>query len=71
MNENVTRLLTWTATLQDFSVAALVASVVFLGAQVPPSEHLHFEDHLPVAAISQDLGFVGIPTIVDRRMYVW
>jgi len=65
MDNDLTRLLGWTATLQDFSVAALVTSFVFLGTQAPASEHLHFEDHLPVAAISRDLRVVGIPTIMD------
>ncbi|MGE5527387.1 MAG: hypothetical protein ACM3Q9_01835 [Methanosarcina sp.] len=65
MNENVTRLLARTATLQNFGTAALVTSFVLLGAQGSSSEHLHFEDHFPAAAISKDLGFVGIPTIMD------
>lgn len=65
MNENVTRLLSRTATLQNFSVAALVASFVFLGAEGSSSKQLHFEDHPAVAAIPRDLGFVGIPTIMD------
>lgn len=67
MND-ATRFLAWAATLQDFGAAALVSSLVcLLGAQTLPSEHLHLEDRLPVAAVSRDLGIVGIPTITDIR----
>lgn len=66
MDRSVTRLLGWAATLQNFSVTALLAWIlaITLATQGIPSGHLHFADQSPAISVSRDLGFVGIPTVV-------
>jgi hypothetical protein len=66
MDRNLTRLLGWAATLQDFGVTALVAWIltILTATQAFPSEQLYFGDGSPGITPSHHLGFVGIPTIM-------
>lgn len=68
MDRNLTRLLGWAATLQNFGVTALVAWIlaVLTATQALPGEQLHFSDQSPGIALSQDVGFVGIPTVMAQ-----
>jgi hypothetical protein len=65
MDKNLTRLLGWAATVQNFGVTALVAWIlaILMATQGFPDEHLHFGDRLPVVTLSPNLGYVGVPTV--------
>jgi hypothetical protein len=65
MDKNLTRLLGWAVTLQNFSVTAVVAFVLAIAMAVQgfPTEHLHFGDRSPVITLSPGLGYVGMPTV--------
>lgn len=65
MDKNLTRLLGWAATLQNFGVTALVAWVlaILTATQGFPTEPPHFSPQSPVIALSQGLGYVSMPTV--------
>ena len=65
MDKNLTRLLGWAATLQNFGVTALVAWVlaILTATQGCPTEPSHFSPQSPVSALSQGLGYVSMPTV--------
>lgn len=65
MDKNLTRLLGWAATLQNFGVTALVAWVlaILTATQGFPAEPPHFSPQSPVIALSQGLGYVSMPTV--------
>ena len=65
MDQNLTRLLGWAATLQNFGVTALVAWVlaILTATQAFPTEHSHFSPQSGVIALSPGLGYVGMPTV--------
>lgn len=65
MDKNLTRLLGWAATLQNFGVTALVAWVlaILTATQGFPTELPHFSPQSPVIALSQGLGYVSMPTV--------
>jgi hypothetical protein len=65
MDKNLTRLLGWAATLQNFGVTALVAWLlaVLMATQGCPTEPSHFSRQSPVSALSQGLGYVSMPTV--------
>ena len=65
MDKNLTRLLGWAATLQNFGVTALVAWVlaILTATQGFPTGLPHFSPQAPVIALSQGLGYVSMPTV--------
>lgn len=65
MDKNLTRLLGWAATLQNFGVTALVAWVlaILTATQGFPTELPHVTPQSPVIALSQGLGYVSMPTV--------
>jgi hypothetical protein len=65
MCKNLTRLLGWAATLQNFGVTALVAWVlaILTATQGFPTESLHFSPRSSVVSLSQGLVYVGMPTV--------
>jgi hypothetical protein len=65
MDRDLTRLLGWAATLQNFGVTALVAWVlaILMATQGFPTERPHVSSQSPVIGLSQDLGYVSMPTV--------
>jgi hypothetical protein len=65
MDKNLTRLLGWATTFQNFGVTALVAWVlaILTATQGFRTENLHFSPRPSVVALSQGLGYVGMPTV--------
>jgi len=65
MDKNLTRLLGWAATLQNFGVTALVAWVlaILMATQGLPTERLHFSPRLPIISFPKGLEYVGMPTV--------
>lgn len=65
MDKNLTRLLGWAATLQNFGVTALVAWVlaILTATQGFSTEPPHFSPQSPVIALSKGLGYVSMPTV--------
>lgn len=65
MDQNLTRLLGWAATLQNFGVTALVAWVlaILTATQGFPTEAPHFSPRSSVVLLSQGLGYVSMPTV--------
>jgi hypothetical protein len=64
MDKNLTRLMGWAATLQNFGVTAVVAFVlaIAMATQGYPTEHRHFGDQ-SLITLSHGLGYVGMPTV--------
>lgn len=65
MDNDLSRLLGWVATLQNAGVTAVVASTlaILTAGQELPSEHFHFDDRPPVVTLSQGFGYIGMPTV--------